>query len=415
MNRENKKRMNLFWIVCFIIGFSVILASGETPGHYTLDQLIQLAYQNNLLLKITELDKDIASAEYRDLRALPNPELEYANGRFEIPGEQENTSIWGVGLKWSMPNPLYRHFLLKSGKASITQAEIQAEMNKRNIVKGLKTHYYRLQFYKKINTFWEEKLQRLEEVNKITKAKVSIGESKEIDYLRSSVEIQKNKTTLFRIRKIITYERTKVNEFLNYVLSEDFTITGDFSFSPLPEMENRIDRLIESSPLIRLKLNQVKQQNAHHKAARYSIIEEIEVFGEQEKEFEGKKWKLGVGISIPIFNWKSAHIKKAKLQKQKARLEFEHEKKHFYADILRMIAEIRVLEKEIETFKGAILSEGKENMELSEILYKEGEVPLVVFLDSQNSFLEIQERFYEAITQWNILKSELQELVGEEI
>jgi outer membrane protein TolC len=411
----NKKWMYLFLIVCLISGFTVKLAAEAPPTGYTLKQLIQLAQQNNLLLKITELDKDIAAAEYRDHRALPNPEFEYARGKFEIPGGPGNPSIWEMGLKWAMPNPLHRHFLLQSRRAYITEAEIQAEMNKRNIIKGLKTHYFRLQFYKKIKPFWQEKLQRLEEVNKITKAKVSIGESKEIDYLRSSVEIQKNKTNLFRIEKIIGYERTKVNEFLNYILPEDFSVAEDFSFTPLPEIEKRIDQLIEASPLIRLKYNQVKRESAHHKAAGFSIIEEIEVFGEQEQEFEGKKWKVGIGISIPIFNWKSAHIKKAKLQKQKARIEYEHERKHFYADIQRMIGEIRVLEKEIETFTGAIIKEGKENMELSETLYKEGEVPLVVFLDSQNSFLEIQERYYEAITQWNILKAELQELIGEEI
>lgn len=411
----NTKWKYLFWIVCLISGFTVKLAAEDSSTGYTLNQLIQMARQNNLLLKITELDKDIAAAEYRDNRALPNPEFEYARGKFEIPGEPANPSIWEMGLKWAMPNPLYRHFLLQSRRTFITETEIQSEMNKRNIIKGLKTHYFRLQFYKKIKTFWQEKLQRLEEVNKITKAKVSIGESKEIDYLRSSVEIQKNKTNLFRIEKIIGCERTKVNEFLNYILPEDFSVAEDFSFTPLPEIEKRIDQLIEASPLIRLKYNQVKRESAHHKAASFSIIEEIEVFGVQEQEIEGKKWEVGIGISIPIFNWKSAHIKKAKLQKQKARIEYEHERKHFYADIQRMIAEIRVLEKEIETFTGAILKEGRENMDLSETLYKEGEVPLVVFLDSQNSFLEIQERYYEAITQWNILKAELQELIGEEI
>jgi outer membrane protein TolC len=202
---------------------------------------------------------------------------------------------------------------------------------------------------------------------------------------------------------------------LNYILPGDFATKEDFRFKPLPEIEKNIQQLIETSPLIRLKFNQVKRENAHHKAASFSLIEDIEVFVEHEKEFEGKKWKIGIGISIPIFNWKSTHIKKAKLQKQKARMEYEHQRKHFFADIQRLIGEIRILEKEIETFKGASLKEGRENMELSEILYKEGEVPLVVFLDSQNSFFEIQERYYEAITQWNILKAELEELLGEKI
>ncbi|MCP5105351.1 MAG: TolC family protein, partial [bacterium] len=261
----------------------------------------------------------------------------------------------------------------------------------------------------------EEKLRILEEVNRITKAKVSIGESKEIDYLRSSVEIQKIKTSLFKAGKTIAYEKTKVNEFLNYSLPEDFTIADTFAFSPLPEVEERLQKLIDKSPLIRLKSNRVEQGNAHLKAARFSIIESVELFGEKEKEMEGKIWRVGIGVSIPLFNQKSAHIRKAKLEKEKAKFEFEHAQKHFFADIQRIVAGIRILEKEIDTFKGAILKEGRENMELSETLYKAGEVPLVVFLDSQNSYFEVQERYYEAITEWNLLKAELEELLGEEL
>jgi hypothetical protein len=36
----------------------------------------------------------------------------------------------------------------------------------------------------------------------------------------------------------------------------------------------------------------------------------------------------------------------------------------------------------------------------------------VVFLDSQNSFFEVQERYYEAISEWNILKAGLEALLG---
>jgi outer membrane protein TolC len=405
----------LISIICCTLLVTQWLPAEKNEKNYTLNELINLAKSTNLLLKITDLDKDIAREEYRDLRALPNPELEYSQGKGDVEGESHKPSLRSIGLKWSVPNPLHRHYFLASMKKNVKSAEIEADMKKREIIKGLKTHYFRLQFYKKVKTFMEEKLRILDEVNKITKAKVSIGESKEIDYLRSSVEIQKNKTNLFKVDKTIAYERTKLNEYLNYSLPGDFNITDDFGFTPLPGIEEEISRLIDKSPLIGLKANQVAQEKAHLKAAWSSIIEHIEIFGEKEKEMEGDIWRVGIGVSIPIFNFKSAHIRKAKLQREKAKTEFQHAKKHFFADIQQMISEIRILEKEIETFKGAILKEGRENMVLSEKLYKAGEVPLMVFLDSQNSFFEVQERYYEAITEWNILKANLEELLGEEL
>lgn len=402
----------LLSIICCLL---MVTQSPAAEKEYNLDELIGLMKSNNLLYKITGIDQEITKEEYRIHRALPNLELEYSQGTAEIPGETHKPSLWGVGLKWSFPNPIHRYFSLKAKRKTLTASEIEAEMRKREIVKGLKNHYFRLQFYKKVNGFQEEKLRILDEVNKITKAKVGIGESKEIDYLRSSVEIQKVKTHIFRVRKTTAYEKTMVNEFLNYTLPEDFTTTENFRFVPLPGIEEKIHELIAKSPFILLKANRVEQEKARLKAERFSIIEAVEVFGEREKEMEGKIGRVGIGVSIPLFNWKTADIRKAKLQKQKAQTEFEHAKKHFFADVQRTVSEIRILEKEIETFKGAILKEGRKNLELSEILYKEGEIPLVVFLDTQNSFFEVQERYYEAITEWNLSKADLEELLGEEL
>jgi cobalt-zinc-cadmium efflux system outer membrane protein len=402
-------------ICCLLPLVPVLHAEQEHHQYYSLDQLIELMKTNNLLLKISGIDKKIAREEYRIGRALPNPEFEYSTGEGELPGEAHHPSLHSLGLKWSFPNPIHRYFALKSMRKSITAAEIEMEMKKRELVKNLKIHFFRHQFYRKITTFMEEKLRILDEVGTITKAKVSLGEVKEIDSLRASVEVQKIKTDLFRAGKTAAYEKTKVNEFLNYSLPEDFMAGEDFTFAPLPNIEENVQSLIDRSPHILLHSNRVEQERDNHKAESVSIIESVELFGEKEKEIEGDVWRIGIGVSVPLFNWKTAQTRKAKLQEEKARTEFEHAKKHFYADVNRMISEIRILEKEIETFKGAILEEGRENLELSERLYKEGEIPLVVFLDAQSSFFEVQERYFEAITEWNLLKADLEELIGEQL
>lgn len=402
-------------LCCLLPPVPVLHAEQEHQQIYSLNRLIELMNTNNLLLKISGIDKKIAVEEYRIGRTLPNPELEYSTGKGDLPGETHKPSLHSLGLKWSFPNPIHRYYALKSMRKSITAADIETEMKKRELVNNLKTHFFRHQFYRKITTFMEEKLRILDEVGTITKAKVSLGEVKEIDSLRASVEIHKIKTDLFRAVKTAAYEKTKVNEFLNYSLPEDFNVGEDFTFEPLSNIENNVQSMIDRSPHILLHSNRVEKERDNHKAEGFSIIESVELFGEKEKEIEGDIWRIGIGVSVPLFNWKTAQTRKAKLREEKARTEFEHAKKHFYADVHRMISEIRILEKEIETFKGAILEEGRENLELSERLYKEGEIPLVVFLDAQSSFFEVQERYYEAITEWNLVKADLEELIGEQL
>jgi len=382
---------------------------------YDLNELVELLKERNLLLKIADLDRDIVKQEYREARALPNPEIEIVKGEGEFLENPEKNDVWGVGLNLSIPNPLYRFFFLKSLRKTIDKAEIEVEIRKKSVIRELKTHYFRLQFSRKIAALLQEKIKRLTEVNRITKAKASIGEAKEIDALRTSVEIRKNKSLAFRFEKITANEKTKINEFLDFSLQKDISLVEDFGFVPLTGIESRIDNLVKKSPLIVLKLKELDRKKIQVKAEKYSLIESITVFGERGKEVEARLWKFGIGFSIPLFNTKSAVVKKAKYEREKAQKEFEHAKKHLFADVNRVISGIRILEQEIETLTDAVLKEGRKNIELSEILYKEGEIPLIVFIDSQNSFFEIEERYYEAITEWKILKATLEELSGEEL
>lgn len=423
-----KKFKWFYLIICIVINIFLldpvpVLPAAEQTGPpasntlYTLEDLILLTQQNNLPVKIAELDRRIAVEEYRNTRALPNPEFEYSRGQGNVPGEPGKPKIWDASLKWSLPNPIHRFFFLEAARTHTTEAEIQAEINRREIVKDLATHFYKLRLDNQLKTFLEEKRRILEQASNITKAKADIGEVKEIDYLRASVAVQTNNTDLFRVEKDIAYERSRLREFVNFSIPRDFNIAGDFDFTPLSPAMNldgqNLTPSLETSPIIRLETNRLQGENAGLKATRFSIIESIDLFGEKGKEIDGNIWRVGFGVSIPLFNQNSALLRQAKLQKEKAETELQYTKHRLSADIQQIYAQIRVLEKEIETFTNAVLKEGRENMELSEKLYQEGEVSLLVFLDSQDSFFEMQARYYEAITEWNILKAELNALLGD--
>ncbi|MGE5343061.1 MAG: TolC family protein [Candidatus Omnitrophota bacterium] len=411
------KSIGLILCFLFVIPFPIHAEennqpNNQTPASFTLDQLIQLARQHNLQMKIANLDQKIAVESYKDSRALPNPDFEYSTGRGTPGDSPDKPRLWDFGFKWSMPNPIYRYFLMKSLKADVTAAEIQSEINSREVIRDLKIHFYKLLLVMKLKSAAEERVRILTEIEHITKAKVEIGEMKEIDALRASVETQKNHAALFRLEKTITSERNALNEFMNFTLPENFTIQGDLDIHLNPDLDARLRQSISDSPILRLNLSQLKKGGAQLNAARSSIIESIEVFTERAKEIDGKLWKVGVGISIPLFNQKSAAVRAAQLQKQKAETALSQAIKHLSAEIDRITGELRSLEKEIEIFKNAVLDEGGKNRELTEKLYKEGEVPLVVFLDAQTNFFDIQERYYNAITEWNILTAERDAILG---
>jgi outer membrane protein TolC len=171
--------------------------------------------------------------------------------------------------------------------------------------------------------------------------------------------------------------------------------------------------LIEKSAIVEMKKNAVLRSKNNLKSRRHSLLESIHLFGEGGRDIDANVWRVGIGFSLPLFNIRLPEIRKAKLEKQKSEKNLEYIRKNLYFQANRIIAEIKILETEIKTYKEAILKEGRENAELSAKLYKAGETPLIVYLDSQSSFFELQENYFEAITDWKILKAEYIELLGE--
>jgi outer membrane protein TolC len=400
-------------LIVFSVIFGIIAYPAEAKS-YNLENLIEILKQQNLLLKIHEIENTVAEKSYYLNRLLPNPEVELSRGSGET-FAADIRSVWEIGLKISVPNPIYRHFFLKSEKQSITRTRLMSEIRKRMIIREFKRHYYRYHYYQTLKSLFLDKHKALAEMSRIIKTRVSVGEARDIDYLRSSVELQKNRSNLFKNRKRLLYEKARINEFLNNSLTVDSTFVNDIQFSPLPEIEITFDRIAERIPLIRLKNLEVNQRKLQHHAARYSFIESFNLFASKAREVDADIWRVGVGIKIPVFDTKHISVRKASLELEKAGLELKHLGQHFSAEITRIVSEIRILEKEIETFRGAILIEGRENRDLSRKLYKAGEISLVVFLDSQNSYVDLMDRYHEAVSEWNILIAELEAIMGVEL
>ena len=110
--------------------------AGTEPStqDYSLPQLIKQMEEKNLLLKISRYDQQIKESEYRISRALPNPEFAYSRGKGEVNETGERSNLWDLGLSLNIPNPIYRHYLLKSQRSEVEEAKIRLQIRRRELI-----------------------------------------------------------------------------------------------------------------------------------------------------------------------------------------------------------------------------------------------------------------------------------------
>jgi cobalt-zinc-cadmium efflux system outer membrane protein len=61
------------------------------------------------------------------------------------------------------------------------------------------------------------------------------------------------------------------------------------------------------------------------------------------------------------------------------------------------------------------MSQAEQSLKIAEISYREGEISLLEFLDSQRTYISILRDYVDALFSWNAEKAALEKAVGEDI
>ncbi len=406
--------MKQFLIILLLMSVSTLTTIAETKS-YTLKDLEKIMAGKNLAIKVSELDLKIARLEYKEAGRLENPSFEYERGKATPVEGGEKINIWGYSLGFELPNPVAWIYKRKSEKMGLLIAGNRNLMKRAGIKSRLRTLYYNLQLLMIREELHKSRLKSLEEIAKIARLKADLGETKEIDALRASVEIQKLRTAVFTIEKQRRYTMFKISAFLNGSIPEIFLIKKDFTFVPVDNAQKRIMSLLDTVPEIREKSLEIKEASNDKKAKTAGLIPGIELTGVRGREPDAKIWKVSAGIKIPLFNSGLLGVKKAALKKERAETEKLHALRDVKAELEGLVFRLKSAEKEIRTYSASILKEGRENLRISAALYKAGEIPLIVYLDAQNSWIELEESYYNSITEWKLIKTEIEEITGAEL
>ena len=75
----------------------------------------------------------------------------------------------------------------------------------------------------------------------------------------------------------------------------------------------------------------------------------------------------------------------------------------------------KVSEETLKIFHEGLLKQASESLKISEVSYKQGEISLIDYLDSQRTYHSILKDYQESLYAWNADKSALEKIIGEKL
>lgn len=405
----------IFLSLLLIAIFTVSVLSNEKK-EFNLPEIISLGIKNNPLISAKLKEVEAKKVAYQASKTFFNPELEFHKGQGKLYESSLKRNTDGVSLSQYLENPLKRHYRIQMFEKDWLAAENRFDFSKLEFTFEIKNLYYKILLLKNNEELARKNLDSIQNIYELIKKRVQLGETKELEAIKLYVETLKAQNELNKIQTEIRLAMENLNKFLGNSLPPDFTVSGELDYRPMAISEKSLlDKALFSHPLIKTKEEDLEYAKSNLSYVKWQRLPDFTLSGFVHNELDGKNKGIGISFDIPLWNFKSKEIAEAEILRMKQSEELRALEMEIETEVKAKLNKLRLSEQTIQLFHEGLLKQAEESLKISEISYKQGEISLIDYLDSQRTYYSILKDYQDSLYAWNSDKAALEKAIGEEI
>lgn len=410
-----RKRHRLLYSFLLLIALTSFLLSGENEG-FTLDDIIRIGLENNPWLAVQRSEVEAKEEAYKASKRLFNPQLELQAGKGETYTGLETRKTQGVAISQPIENPFKRHFRIQLFENDWKASGSQSDYGQLELTFEIKTVFYNILLLKSLLELSEKNLDSISEIQRLIEKRAQLGEVKQLEAIKLQVETLKAHNEMNRIQTELSLAKEKLNALLNNSLPQNFSIIGNLTHSPVSEKEEfLVTQTLLLYPLVKMKDFEIQMAQNNLNRIKWQRLPDFKLSGFSHKELDGMNTGIGLSLDIPIWNIQSREIAEAENLLKKT----ETERRALLLDLTTVVksklSKLRLSEQTLRLFHTGLLKQAEESLKISEASYREGEISLIDFLDSQRTHYSIMTDYQNSLFTWNVDKAALEKAIGEDI
>ena len=396
-------------VICFIFTFGLNalaitqneLAHSENDKHkISLEEAMNLALEGNIELKEQRKNLGISKNNIKAANALKNPQIQsnLLMGRIA----KGNSSQVGIMLPIEIAKRGARKTAAESGFA-YTENKIKDYEFKLKL--RVRTSYFNLLQAKSDLRIMQDRKELLEDLLEIAKNRSKNTSNYEIDVLQADMRLKKQYVQINRAKANVRTAQYTFNKVLNlennmtlYDAQEDSVFNKAF-FTQLilpsyDELESYAFKSRYDIKMAEAKINKAKQNLVLVARQR---IPDLYISGGYAFAHDGTPGAfVGAGFDIPALYQYTPEIKNAKLEYEKAQLEY-NSIINITKNIIHTNYDKFVMAQEnVEHYKD-IMEESKKILDISKKRYQKGETTITNLIVVEHSHQELMNEFLNAI------------------
>jgi len=387
---ESIKAYSLRIIYTSFLSFACSVTTGQTlQNAYSLQELESMMLANSKAVLGVTNTVESARFAVRTAQAVPNPQIEVLNGT-RTP-RTSTTNIDGtlktISVTQDLDMPWHRIPRVDAATANLGAAQANEAAFKSDMVAKLRVRYFEL-----IRRLAEERASKedsklMEGIRSRIALRVETGEAARFELFKADAELLNTQKLAQSAGSRIKYARAGLRALVGAQLPEQFSI-HDFGVElpPPPPIEKLRDHILQNNPELtraRAERQQLDSKLNQEKAFRFP---KIALRADQDLDSEYKHKRIGVALTLPLWDWRSGPIGEASARLSQSVNELAYQEFSLLQSLEAAYQQYEIAQSQMFALESGIVRQAANAVRVVEIAYKAGEKGFLEVLDAQRVY-----------------------------
>lgn len=363
---------------------------GPKPAQpvFGLPELVRMTLEGSASLAAERARVQAAESAVVSARALPNPELEVSQGRLgaRVTGVRTG-GMQAVTVTQPLELPSLRRARADAAGAALDSSRSGVNAYTLDLLAQMKLRFYEVLHREAEWRSAQEDLALANQIRDRVKLRVEQGEAPRYELLRADTErlnaLRRQQSAQLRIDQA----RGDLRRLVGGQLPEVFEVNGSLAEAllPPPPLEKLREDLLAGHPQLVAARAEVRASQARLELERSRRLPAVAVRGSAEREPETRANRLGLVMTLPLWDRRAGPIGEAQADVQRARAVLSDLELQLTQALSMAARQYEIAAGQVSAFENGIVREAEAALKVAESAYRYGERGILDFLDAQRS------------------------------
>ena len=409
-------RSYLFLVIWGFICLNSTASQAIGAPQFSLEQLLQLAAQENPIMNILKAQEDAARSSIKTAESFLNPEIEAGSGPSKDRiTSQDRKDNWGVTISQPLEFPNVRSARRAIAESKLQYSESSSLATKVNLNLQIKKRFYNVIQNQEILRIAENDRDSLRDIRGRVALKVDVGDSPRYELIKADTELISAERDVQAAKLKIYESKLYLKGLVGKSIPDEFDVIGIMPDSSIKLDINQIRNEINNSP-------RIKQIKAASEVAenRLRLEEKLVTPGVTLKaginqDPDLTSYRFGLSIPLPLWNQRQGQIGEASANFQEVQAQLSDQELTLTRDVESAYQRYLIAQQQVTIFESSLLNQAESVLKVVEAAYRYGERGILEYLDAQRTFRLVKKDYLTARHDYVVAILDIEQLLGIEL